>query len=328
MKQQYEVLGVGAPILDQIILVTDEFLKKVPGKKGGTELIDYNQMIKLIKQSGKEPTTIIGGSSSNTIKGLANFGHKCAITGKLGNDRSGSLIEKTLVNQGIIPLYQHSPMPTGQSLCMITPDGERTLRTFVGASGEMKGTDLNPAWFEGVKLVHIEGYTLLNESLTERAMILAKEYGAKISFDLASFEIADRYRERIVHLLSHHIDILFANELETRIFTKLDAERGCDILKDICETVVVFLGDSGGWVARGNEKIRYPAFEANPLDTTGAGDLFASGFLHGYLKGCSLEECARRGAIAGSAVVQVLGTEIPPDVWKLIKETLAGQAKS
>lgn len=325
MKQPYEVLGIGAPILDQIIPVSDDFIKEVPGKKGGTDLIDYAPMMRLIKKSGQNPTTIIGGSAANTIKGLANFGHKCAIAGKIGNDQEGRLIERTLNSQGITTLYIKSPTQTGQSLCMITPDKERTLRTFVGAAKEMSPADLNPIWFEGVKLVHLEGYTLLNEELTERAMALAKDFGAKISFDLASFEIADLYRERIVHLLSRHIDILFANEMETRIFTKLDPERGCDILKDICETVVIFLGADGGWAARGEEKVRYPAFHANPLDTTGAGDLFASGFLHGYLKGLSLEECARRGAIAGSAVVQVLGTEITPELWKMIRDNLAGQ---
>lgn len=319
---KYEVLGVGALILDLILPVDESFLKEVPGKKGGMELISHHTMQQIIKSSGKVPTMAAGGSGMNTIKGLANFGHSCAMTGKLGNDENGKRIAANIKELKITPLYMQSQTPTGLSLCLVTPDTERTLRTYVGAAKEMSGADLNPAWFEGVKLVHLEGYTLLNHELAERAITLAKEAGAKVSFDLASFEIATKYKEKIIHLLSRHIDILFANESETRTFTKLDPERGCDILKDLCETVVVYLGEHGGWAARGTEKIRYPAFKTNPLDTTGAGDLFASGFLHGYLLDLPLEECTRRGALAASTVVQVMGAEIPPDHWKQLHDKI------
>lgn len=319
---RHEVLGIGSLLLDQILPVNESFLENVPGEKGGMELINFTSLQRIINASETKPTAIAGGSGTNTIKGLANFGHSCAMAGMLDSDESGRLIEANLKKVGVNPLILRSKTPTGQALCMVTPDHERTMRTYPGAAQEFKGSDLKPEWFEGVTLVHIEGYTLLNSDLADRAMTLAKEAGAKISFDLASFEIATQFKEKIVHLMSHHIDILFANEKETRTLTRLDPERGIDILKDMSDTVVVYMGDQGGFVARGKEKVRYPAFKATPLDTTGAGDLFASGFLHGMLLNLPLEECARRGALAGSKVVEVIGAEIPKELWEQIKTSL------
>lgn len=313
------ILGIGAPIVDHIVLVDEAFIQSIDGEKGGMELVDRKTFQKLLKAAEKQPVMIAGGSGTNTIKGLANFGHSCSMTGMLGSDEPSKLVLDSITKLGITPLYLRSDTPTGASLCMITPDNQRTLRTFPGAVSEMTGKDLNPEWFQGKALVHLEGYTLLNEGLAETAMQLAKEAGAEVSFDLASFEIATRYKEKIVHHLVRHVDILFANADETKTFTGRSPEKGCDILKDMAGTVVVFLGDQGGWVARGDEKVRYPAFKASPLDTTGAGDLFASGFLHGILSGYPLEHCAALGAQTGSAVVEVYGAEIPPELWAQIK---------
>lgn len=316
---KHEVLGVGSLLLDQILPVEEEFLETIPGKKGGMQLITHRAMEEILRKSPIKPTPIAGGSGTNTIKGLANFGHACAFAGKLGADENGRLIRQNLQKLDVVPLIRETETPTGQALCMVTPDKERTMRTNPGAASEMRGADLDPAWFKGVSLVHLEGYTLLNEDLADRAITLAKEAGAKISFDLASFEIASAFKEKIIHLLSRHIDILFANKEETKTLTGLDPERGIHLLCDMCDTVVIYMGDQGGWVGRNNEKVRYPAFKADPLDTTGAGDLFASGFLHGCLENLPLEECARLGALTGSTVVGVMGAEIPPELWEQIK---------
>jgi sugar/nucleoside kinase (ribokinase family) len=315
----HSILGVGSPILDFIIKVDEPFIQKVGGAKGGMELVSLNQFHQLLKLAESESIQIAGGSATNTIKGLANFGHVCSITGKLCKDSAGAKVIQAVHNLAIKPLYEYSTTPTGMALCFVTPDNERTLRTYPGASVEMTGADLNPEWFDGVNLVHIEGYTLLNEGLTERAMELAKNAGAKVSFDLASFEIATRYKERIVDLLVRYVDILFANQLEAFTFTGVaDPEKAVDVLSDMCHTAVIFLGDKGGWAAHGAEKCYYEAFKANPLDTTGAGDLFASGFLHGILENYPIKKCARLGAHTASIVVGVYGAEIPTDQWPLI----------
>ncbi len=315
-----KILGIGAPILDNVIVVTEAEFHRVNGQKGGMEVIDHKTLVKILEKCPNAPIILAGGSATNTIKGLAQFGHPCTLVGKIGSDQTARILLNALKKLAITPQYKVSTTPTGQAICLITPDKERTCRTCPGAAMELAAAELESHWFEDIDLVHIEGYSLLNQTLPDRAMTLAQEHGAKISFDLASFEIAHHYQEHIVKLISHHIDVLFANEIEVKALTGLDPERGCDILKDMCETVVVFLGEEGGWVARGDEKVRYPAFKASPLDTTGAGDLFASGFLHGYLQGSPLDECAKFGARTGSAVVEAHGAEIPPEIWSEIRQ--------
>lgn len=321
-KYNYEVLGIGNPIMDQILLVSEEYMASIFGVKGGMETVDYETLIKIIDNAEVTPTLIAGGSGTNTIKGLAQFGEKCAVAGMIGDDPYAKKFLNRLSAMGITPLYSRCSIPTAQVACLVTPDGERSCRTFLGASKEMRGDLLLAEHFEGVKLVHIEGYSLLNESLTEKSMELAKSVNAKISFDLASLEIAQQYKQRIIHLVSQYVDILFANEDETFALTQLNPELGCDILKDICEVAVVKMGKNGCWVGCGAQKEHYPAFPVTPVDTTGAGDLFASGFLYGCLQDKSFAECARYGALAGAAVVQVIGAEIPQAGWDQIKAQL------
>lgn len=323
-SKEYDVIGIGAPVIDQILPISEEYLSQIPGNKGGMIAVDYESFLKIVAGSKAEALLIIGGSSSNTIKGLAQLGQKCAIIGKIGSDLAGKKFLESMLALGVTPLFLQSSSPTGQVACLVTPEGERTFRSFLGASSEMKADELIPEQFEKARLVHIEGYTLLaGTSLTQRAMELAKNANAKVSFDLASFEIVHDYKETIIDLISRHVDVLFANVEEIKALTGLPPEKGCSILKDICETVVVLAGKQGCWVGHRESIIYQPAFSVETIDTTGAGDLFASGFLHGYLTGQSLEECARFGAITGAAVVQVLGTDIPLKKWEEVKSKLA-----
>lgn len=317
---QYDILGLGSPILDTILRVDDTFLEQVPGKKGSWASVELNVIAQLVKNYKDTPTVIAGGSCSNTIKGLAHLGRRCALTGKIGADPEAGKFIRYIQSLGITPLYSTCATPTAQVLCLVSPDGERTMLSYPGAGTQMRPEDLNAAMFEGVKLVHIEGYSLLVESLTQRTMELAKAAGAKVSFDLASFEITQAYKETIINLLARYVDVVFANIHETRALTHLGPEKGCMILKDLCETAVVLMGREGCWVGYQHDHILCPAFAVVPLDTTGAGDVFASGFLHGMLEGHSVEECARYGALAGSAVVQVIGAELPPEKWDLIRK--------
>lgn len=322
----YEVLGIGSPFVDYIIAIDEDFLRHVPGNKGGMVVVDYRTFLAIITKSGAEPIIIAGGSGANTIKGLANFGHPCAIVGKIGSDDAARRFLESMKTLNVIPLFKKTETPTAQAVCLITPDGERTMRSFLGASQEMSQRDLDPNLFNGVKLVHIEGHSLHNEQLTQEAMKLAKNAGAKVSFDLGSFEVVDAHRQRIIDLLSRYVDIVFANRDEIRSLTRLDPDKGCSVLKDMCETAVILLGKEGCIVGSGYKQVNCPAFPVEPLDTTGAGDLFASGFLHGYLRNMPLEECARFGALAGAAVVQVQGVEIPSHGWEKIKKAVLTKA--
>jgi len=311
----YEVLGIGAPVVDHIIPVDSHFLDNLPGTKRGMIPVDYAMLTKIICDAKVKPKTFLGGSGANTIRGLAKFGYRCAFTGKIGQDSASKLFLQNLQELNIVPLLSYSNTPMAQVVCLISERGERTMRSFLGASKEMKPEDLKPEMFKGVHLVHIEGYQMLYENVVQRTMELAKAAGAKVSFDLGSFEVVEKHKKQIIGLLGRYVDVLFANEDETYALTKLAPEPACSILRDICDTVVVLMGVKGCWVGSGEKQIQCPAYPVEPLDTTGAGDMFASGFLHGYLKGKSLEESAHYGALAGAAVVQVHGTELPSTLW-------------
>jgi sugar/nucleoside kinase (ribokinase family) len=317
-----EVLGIGSPFLDHVIFVSEDFIAKIPGKKGGMVPVDYWIFRSLLEESGAPVNLSIGGSSANTIKGLAHLGHQTAFVGKIGQDPAGEIFKKSLKELNITSLLLPANSPTGQLVCFVTPDGERSFRNFLGASQELQASDLTSTMFQNVKLVHIEGYTLLNHPLTEKAMQLAKEANALVSFDLSSFEITEDYRPEIIHLITHYVDILFANIDETKTLTHLPPEKGCDVLKDMCNIAVVMMGINGCWVGQDQSKIWCPAYPVHPIDTTGAGDLFAAGFLHGFLTGKSLPTCAHYGALTAAAVVKVYGAEIPKSAWEKLQKVI------
>ncbi len=319
----YEILGVGGAILDQILRVSDSYLSQVPGKKGGMQPIDFESLEKIIAGAEHSPVTVPGGGARNTLHGLSRFGEKCALLGMVGKDPRGMHYKKLLEEQSITSLLIESETPTAIVLSLVTPDGERTMRTFQGASVEIRGRHLNPELFKKAKLVHIEGYTLFNDDLTETAMRLAKQGGAKVSFDLASFEIVKKFKAHILHLLKNYVDIVFANEEEIfALFEERDPIKASDYLAELCDIGVVLMGPKGCVVKHQDQKFQCPAYPVDPLDTTGAGDLFASGFLHGFMQGYPLDICAHYGAIAGRAVVQVMGPIIPHDSWQAIYEQL------
>lgn len=317
-----EILGVGTPLLDHLLHVKSAYLNKIPGEPYGMETVSYQEMVEIIENSGSIPKQIVGGSSSNAIKGLTSLGHKCSLTGKLGKDAIGEKVLEDLQDLGITPKVHYSNTPTGHVTCLITPDGKRTCRAYLGAGGEMGPDDLDPAHFENCKLVHIEGYSLLSPGLTHRAMEYAKDAGAEISFDLASFEIVENYKDLILNLVSEYVTILFANEDETATLTGKNPKEGCDSMRSLCDTVAVMMGEKGCYIGTSEEVEAFPAFPVKPVDTTGAGDLFAAGFLHGYLLNLPFSECARYGAITGGQAVQIVGAEIPQEKWSLIKKRM------
>jgi sugar/nucleoside kinase (ribokinase family) len=323
----YDILGIGSPILDYILYVDEAFLDQIPGKKGGMEPIDYETLQDIMGKTGHQPIVIPGGSGANTIKGLAQLGFKTALLGVIGQDASARQYLSFIKKANIVPLFQISELHTSEVLCLITPDGERTLRSFLGASQDIHLDQITPDLFKDVRLVHIEGYSLLQGVFPEKAMQLAKAVGAKISFDLASFELVEQFKERILTLLSLYVDIAFANEKEIKTLTGMGGQKGCQYLKDISETAVVMQSSEGCWVGHNTTMIHHPALEVQMMDSTGAGDLFASGFLAAYLSGKSLQECAAFGNTLGAAAVQVPGTEIPEDKWEQFKKEIGASSQ-
>ncbi|MEX1012220.1 MAG: adenosine kinase [Waddliaceae bacterium] len=311
-----ELVGVGAALLDYLLHISDAYLETIPGEKYGMELVDEKAIISIIEKSGSVPSTMAGGSAANVIKSLASLGWDVSLVGKIGNDPRGELLEEHLDQLGVNKRLISSSIPTGTSLSLISGHGKRTLRTFMGASQTFTAEDFDVRYLAGARLVHIEAYTLYSDpKLTERVMKLAKQQGSLLSFDLGSFEVVKQFHKEIHFLLQTYVDIVFANEDEAREIKQTSNHSACDFLRSLVQVAIVMQGADGCLVGDPNGVKHYPAFTVEAIDTTGAGDLFAAGFLHGYLKGMPLEMCAKIGALLGSAVVLEIGAEIPKTKW-------------
>lgn len=320
-----DVLGIGAPCIDILFPVEEEFLTTIPGEKGGSAEVDWNTFQSILHYSeGKDCVIATGGSSANTIKGLASLRQSTAFFGKIGNDASGQFFKDKLISLGISTHLAEENLPTTQVAGLITPDGQRTFRYFLGASTLLGSSDLTPQLFEDVKLVHIEGYALYNGALVENALHMAKASGAQVSLDLGSFEVVAHFKDLIQQILPY-VDVLFANEDESKAITGFaDPQVACQELQKLVSLVVVKVGKAGCWVgAQGAKPVHCPAVPAKVvIDTTGAGDLFAAGFLHGVLDGKSPAECAYYRCLTGSAAVEVFGAEIPEEKWVDLRQKM------
>lgn len=315
-KENASVLGIGSPIVDYLIEVEDEYLSTIAGSKGGCELVDYKNFKKILHDNQDRPIrTATGGSGANTIKGLAKLNIQSALVGKIGHDEEGMFFLNRVVQMGVIPILIPCNLQTQQVICLITPDKQRTMRCYLGAGGQFKETDLNKSFFLGFNHIHLEGYALRNGKLVEESLKLAKECGCTTSFDLGCYELAEEFKERILTDVLPFVDIVFANKDESFHLTGKLPHDACVSLLSICPTAVVLVGKDGCYVGEKGAVKHCPTNAVSMLDSTGAGDLFASGFLYGYLKGYEGTLSARIGNFLGGSVVQVIGAEIPDDRW-------------
>ncbi|MBM3192552.1 MAG: adenosine kinase, partial [Chlamydiae bacterium] len=291
---RHEILGLGSAFIDYILKVSEEDLSSLRYAKGSSEPIDYTHLQSLLNKHPKEIKSSSGGSCANVIKGLAKLGQRCAVLGNIGSDAHGLFYLKSLKDLDIVPFVQEGILPTGQALCLITPDGEMTSRSYLGASKE--DFPINGKIFHKIKLFHVEAYQLRNCAFLKEALDLAQKQEAKISLDLSNVDIVKIYKDDLLNIIPRYIDILFANESEAFELTHLPPQEACDFLGTFCEVVAITMGDKGCWVKSGKIKFYTPALNVVSVDPTGAGDLFASGFLHGYLNNKSLQACAWLGS--------------------------------
>jgi sugar/nucleoside kinase (ribokinase family) len=318
-----KVLGIGSPIVDLLVRVEDSFIDGIEGDKGGMMLVDASSLDAILEKSGVAPEKAPGGSAANTIFGLAQLGTPTALLGKVGADDEAAFYKSRYERMGgdVFKLKVSPSAPTGRCLSLVTPDSERTMRTDLGAAAELAPDDVSSADFAGMEHVHVEGYLLFNEPLTRRVLDLAKGAGATVSFDLASFEVVRAVSGFLPELLEKYVDIVFANEEEASAFIGGGSpEKALDALSERCSVAAVKLGPDGALVKNGADTARISAVPAEAIDTTGAGDLWASGFLHEYLNGSGdIAKSGALGAVLGAAVVQVMGAALPEDVWDVIR---------
>jgi len=319
-----ELIGVGSPLVDHMLTVDHRFLADhVAGAKGGMEMVEVDVIHAILAKSGREAQPIPGGSAANTTVGCAQLGIATAFIGSCGADRLGGFYRDFLRSQGCEPrLSDHPTLPTGRVLSLVTPDSERTMRTCLGAAAALDPAQFTAETFAGAKVVMLEGYTLFNHALARAIAKAAKAAGCELALDLASFEVVNANRAVIHELLDGQVDLVFANQDEAHAWHPGDPLAALRELAGRVPVAAVKLGKDGALVSRDGKEARVPAHAVTAIDTTGAGDCWASGFLAGHLRGLPLDRCAQLGALAGAAVVQVMGAQIPREKWLEIKGRL------
>lgn len=317
-----KIIGIGNALVDILVTLKDEqLLKDLHFPKGSMQLIDevkLRQISELFKTMHTYRAT--GGSVCNAMLALANLGMKPGIIGKVGYDETGDFFYQNALSHGIDARLGKSDLPSGIASTFITPDGQRTFGTFLGASATMSAADLSAETFRGYQYLFVEGYLVQNHELVLRACQLARELGMTICYDLASYNIVEGDHAFISQVVREYVDILFANEEEARAFAKADVKQAIDELAQCCRVAVVKVGAEGAYIKSGDTCVHVPAMPVEKVvDTNAAGDFFAAGFLYGYLQGCPLEVCGRIGAVLAGHVIQTVGTALPEDEWNEIK---------
>jgi sugar/nucleoside kinase (ribokinase family) len=321
-----DLLAVGSPIVDTLARVPEDFLTTIPGAKGGMELVDEPTMTAIISRLPLPPTEAPGGSAGNTAMGAARLGLHTAFLGKLGNDPAAVFYEEHFAKTGgHTHRFKRGTRANARCLSLITPDSQRTMRTNLGASLDLSPDEISPADFEGCRHAHFEGYLLFNRPLMMKMLGCAAEAGCTISLDLASFEVVRAARDILPELLETYVDIVFANEDEAHALTEFGTDyelMALQIAKSV-DIAAVKVGKAGSHVAGGGKLHTVsPVLVDRAIDTTGAGDLWAAGFLYGWLQGRDLPTCGRYGSVLGAEVVQVIGASIPDTRWDDIRRTL------
>jgi sugar/nucleoside kinase (ribokinase family) len=313
-----KLIGVGSALVDQLSYVPEAFVASIPGEKGGMELVHYHEMMELIASLDEPPSRVPGGSAANTVVGAAKLGLSTGLLTKVGCDEPGEYYRQTMASAGVdsAAFKVGDGLATGACLSLITPDSERTLRTYLGASATLTIAEVAAADFAGFEHAHVEGYLLFNEELLLHILKTARAAGCRISLDLAAPEVVRAALPVLPRILSEYVDVVLANEDEARAFSgEEDEYRALQTLAACCATAVVKLGKRGALVQHEEDVYEIPAYTVQAVDTTGAGDLWAAGFLYGTLLGGHPAKAADIGARVAAEVVKVTGAAIPEEIW-------------
>jgi sugar/nucleoside kinase (ribokinase family) len=317
-----EILGIGNALVDVMTMINDDnILEKFSLPKGSMQLVD-NIKSGMIKSEtvNFNRSFASGGSVANTIHGLAMLGIKSGFIGSIGKDELGDFFENDMKKVGIRTMLSRRNSVTGTAVALISPDSERTFATHLGAAVEMEAADLNPEKFAGYDILYLEGYLIINKLLVDRACSIAKELKMKIALDLSSYNVVEFNLAAFREIVEKYVDIVFANEEEARSFTGMEPEAALDIISKVCEVAVIKVGKEGSWIRRGAEIFKIGTNQVNLIDTTGAGDLYASGFLYGYANGLNLQKCGLIGSLLAGNVIEIIGARMDEPRFAEIKE--------
>ncbi|MEX0987157.1 MAG: adenosine kinase, partial [Bacteroidales bacterium] len=317
-------IGMGNALVDIITtLQDDEILKSLGLPKGSMTLVDHETSNYLNSETfGLPKQKASGGSAANTIHGLAHMGIESAFVGMVGNDDLGKFFYKDLKSKNIRPILFKSIKETGRAVALISKDSERTFATYLGAAVELSIEDLNSTMFEGYDIFYLEGYLVQDHKLVEKAVRLAKHGGLKVCIDLASYNIVEEHKSFFQKIIPD-VDILFANNQEAEALTGMDPESAARHLGEIAGVAVIKNGAQGSIICSDGKISNIGAIKANPVDTTGAGDMYAAGFLYGYINNQSPEICGKIGSLLAGKVIEVYGAKMDEMSWERIRREVS-----
>jgi sugar/nucleoside kinase (ribokinase family) len=313
LKPQIDVVCIGNAILDLLLEASEDVLIKFSMTKGSMSLVDLETVDKIYKDLGPGIETS-GGSAANTAAGLALLGARGAYIGKVHDDYMGRVFLKHIRSVGVeysTPVATKGPS-TACCLILVTPDAERTMNTYLGASADLDSTDIDPLLICRSKIVYLEGY-LWDRALAKKAFLeaarLANEAGIKVALTLSDSFCVERHRESFLNLIKNHVDILFANESEIMSLYQTDIlEDAFEKVSNDCKIVAITRSHKGSVVINDSQKYYIKAEEvAEVIDTTGAGDQYAAGFLYGFIHNADLITCAKIGSITAAEVISHFG---------------------
>ena len=320
-----KILGIGSALTDLLYrLPDDEWLNKLGLAKGSMTLINKEESLSILKKSDGMPRVdVSGGSAANMICGLATLGTESGFIGKTGNDGFGAFFSENLKKTGasahiIITEDDNS----GTALTFVSPDSDRTFATYLGASSALLPEELSPDIFGAYDMLYMEGYLVFNTELVNRIVEIVQEKNMLLAIDMASFNVVAENLPMFEKLVYEHADFVFANEHEAFAFTGKDPENAAEKMSGEGRVVVVKTGADGSIVSGNGNIIKVPACKATPIDTTGAGDLYAAGFLYGVDRKAPLHTCARIGSLVAAKVIETMGPKISDDEWFRLKEEI------
>jgi sugar/nucleoside kinase (ribokinase family) len=318
------ILGIGNALVDVMTLIdNDNILEKFSLPKGSMQLVD-GEISAQIKSgtSDFKRNLVSGGSAANTIHGLAMLGVETGFIGSVGKDDTGDFFESDMKKAGVKTLLSRGNSVTGTAVALISPGSERTFATHLGAAVDLNADDLNPDDFKNYDILYLEGYLIINKALVERTCRIAKDNNMKIAIDLSSYNVVEAKLNDFRELIEKYVDIVFANEEEAKSFTGMAPVDALNSISTICDIAVIKVGKEGSLIKRGEEVIRIGTIPVQCIDTTGAGDLYASGFLYGYANGLSLEKCGSFGSVLAGHVIEIVGARMDEHRWKKILKIL------
>ncbi len=320
----YHVVAIGNAIVDVLSFADDRFIDEQQMRKGTMCLIDDARAEGLYGAMGPS-TEVSGGSAANTLAGMASLGAKTAFIGKVNNDELGKIFRHDLNASGVEFTTPETVggQPTARCLIVVTPDGQRTMNTYLGAAGEIHPQDVDMGLIARAQVFYGEGYMWdldCTKQALRKAFATAKEVGAKVAFTLSDVFCVERSREEYLQMIAEDFDILFCNHEEAKaLYPGKSFDEVLDALEGQCEVIAVTCGSKGSIILTPNGRVQVDAiWVTEVVDTTGAGDLYAAGFLYGYTHGLSLAECGRLASACASDIITHLGARAQKPLKRLL----------